>query len=496
MNREHQKSSAVAGLDFKRCSAVVLDFDQTLFLDNSTEVFLDSLRPRLLVFLLVACSDWLLRVLAGLRLVVYDKQRDFLRILLCTLLLPWNHFLWRRAARRYGRPSMNPVLLEALPSDKPLIILSYGFEHIIVPLLAAAGLGHVPVVCSRVVPPWRNLRVIGKCAALAAVLPKEQWSSALFITDSDDDAEVAAAITDSHILQWDMVPCRAFSSLYVPLRYTVEGKYPGCRYFTTQLVFEDLALLWLAYSFSWQHTLALPALFLSLFSIYEIGYYENDRVATDYEQRPVVTNEAASFRGFSKGKAWLWALGSALVGLFMLHSPALWQEPETLYRYGYDFGGWLLILAALSLVFWVFNHVTPKKRIPLFPLLHLFKCFSFAFLVSLNGVGILLLTAQVLSITANYTIYRMGGYWQRFNRQAWRLILFLLLVLVLSIFRPAGLLETGAFRWTLIFLWAAMRALEQTVHKNIVRFVLDGFRVGEMPLSRHEEAQRKEQAHD
>ena len=56
MNTDAGTETCIADLADESGTPVVLDFDQTLFLDNSTERFLDALRPRMLAFLVVACS--------------------------------------------------------------------------------------------------------------------------------------------------------------------------------------------------------------------------------------------------------------------------------------------------------------------------------------------------------------------------------------------------------------------------------------------------------
>ena len=492
MNTDPQTEVCISDLDPDRFRHVVLDFDQTLFLDNSTERFLDALRPRLLAFLIVACTDWMLQLLAWFRWVNYDKQRDFVRVLACTCLMPWNHFLWPGAARRLADTRMNHALLNVLAPGRPVIVLSYGFRHIIAPILKAAGLSEATLVCSNAVPPFDNLRVAGKLKALEAVLPAAEWEHTLFITDSEDDAEVIEAIPGSRVLHWGTNPTPAFTGLYVPLRYTVEGKYPSCRYFTTQIVLEDLALLWLAYAFSWHYAAALAGLFLSLYTIYEIGYYDNDRVAVSYEAVPVVSEAAKRFVGFSKIKAWMWAFFFSVAGIFCARLHLFVRLYRGPFPFLFSLICWFALLGGLYLVFYCFNRLSPRKRILLFPLLHGFKTFAFILFVPLTLPGVLLLTAQVVSISATYWIYRLGGVWQRFNRQAWRLALFLLFAATAWCALPGGLAGTGYLRWLLILLWGSVRALEQATHKNILRFVVEGFRAGELPPSRHDAAHKKE----
>ncbi len=492
MNTDAQTEACIADLNAGGYRHVVLDFDQTLFLDNSTERFLDALRPRALAFLIVACTDWLTQLLGWFGWIKYDNQRDFMRVLACTVLMPWNHFLWPGASRRLASSSMNRVLLDALPPGRPVIVLSYGFRHIITPILKAAGLGGATLICSNALPPFENLRTSGKMKALEACLPVLEWDKAFFITDSEDDAEVLAALPKSHLMKWCPRPASAFSGLYLPLRYTVEGKYPEGRYFTTQIVLEDLALLLLAYAFSWNYAAALVLLFLSLYAIYEIGYYDNDRVAVKYETKPVVSESAKTFPGFSKARAWLWAFGFTVLGILCAW-PDYVRHP---FRQGvpflFDLACWFAVLGALYLVFFWFNHLVPAKRLFLFPLLHIFKTFSFVIFVPLTIAGTLLLAAQVVSISVNYGIYRWGGKWERFNRQACRLVLFIVAAAVFWLLAP-NIYPGGRYlRSVLITYWGLVRALEYARHKNILRLLAEGFRAGPPPPSRHDEARRKE----
>lgn len=492
MNTDPQTEACIADLASDRFSHVVFDFDQTLFLDNSTERFLDALRPRVLAFLIVACTDWLMRLLAWIGAVKYDNVRDFARVLACTVLLPWNHFLWPGAARRLAASSMNRALLDPLPPERPVIVLSYGFRHVIAPILQAARLARATLICSDALPPFTNLRSSGKLKALEALLPVTEWDKALFITDSEDDAEVMAALPRSRMMKWCPRSAPAFEGLYLPLRYTVEGKYPGCRYFTSQIVLEDLLLLWLAYAFSWNFAAALGGLFLSLYTIYEIGYHENDHVARAYEDTPVVSGAAARFPTLPKVKPWVWALVFAVAGILSARPEYALHPWNMKWAFLIDVSCWIVLLAGLRVVFGVFNRRPPIKRLSLFPLLHLFKTFSFVMLIPLTAVGAVLLAAQVISISANYFLYRLGGGWQRFPRQRWRMILFIAGAGIMILAAPAAAMNAGPLRWFLIPLWGSVRMLEETKHKNILRLVIEGFRAGEPPASRHDEARKEE----
>jgi hypothetical protein len=459
-----------ADLSSGRRGRVVVDFDHTLFLDNSTERYLDALRPRALAFLIVECCDFLLLVLAKLGLCAYNERRDFARVVMCTVLMPWSIVLWRRAAPSLARGRMNRDLMAALPTDQPVIVLSYGFRHIIRPLLDAAGLSEALLVCSQLWPA-QNLRRTGKVAALTAHLPESDRQEALFVTDSDDDAPVIAAIPRSHVVEWESPAEPAFSGLYVPLRYTTQCKYAGSRYFLNQIVLEDFALLLLAYAFSWHYAATLGFLLLSLYTIYEIGHYENDHKAIRLEKEPKISECAERFPALPKVEPWLWALAFALAGLTCFRLPGALPPRVLAVHLAGDLFLWLLVLVGLYGAFWAFNRLRPKQRVALFPILHLFKTFSFVLYVPLTGLGALLLAAQVISISANYALYRFTGDFSRFNRQAWRMGFFLLLAAACYSVKPVAVAGAGLWRWSLILIWGAVRSLEHARRMNILRIV-------------------------
>lgn len=462
MDTHDATEQALADLSSGQYDHVLLDFDQTLFLDNSTERYLDSLRPRLLAFLLVAATDWFVRAYAWFGLCSYNNQRDFTRVLVCTVLMPWHLLRWPVVAKRFAKNQMNQQLLDTLPPDKPLIILSFGFHHIIHPILHATGLSKATLICSRTGPHFENLRVSGKPAALKKYAPHCVLERALFLTDSEDDDDVVQSVAKAHVTEWCPPTTPAFKGYYLPMRYTVEGKYANRRYFTYQIVQEDFVLLLLAYSFSLPHVVSLWFLFLSLYAIYEIGYYENDHVAAAREAKPIVSDAAHSFASHPRFKPWVWAFLLGLVGIVF----ALDKFPLVV-----SLVGWFGILAGGRLIFFAFNRLAPKKRTIIFPLLHILKTFSFVLFIPLTLLGALLLAAQVMSISINYIIYRFGDNLARFNRQAWRLILFMALVgIVFAVDLPATL-SSNPVRFGLIVTWGSVRAVENAKHQNIVRII-------------------------
>ncbi|OHC91360.1 MAG: hypothetical protein A3J87_06595 [Sideroxydans sp. RIFOXYB12_FULL_59_6] len=381
--------------------------------------------------------------------------------------MPWNLLWWPAVAANLATRKMNQPLLDALPVEKPVVVLSHGFQHIIQPILQAAGLSEAVLIASLTGPNFENLRVSGKLAALKKYAPDCDLQNTLFITDSNDDDAVAQAVQKSHVVEWCSSVAPAFDGYYLPMRYTVEGKYANRRYFTYQIVQEDFALLLLAYSFSGSYAVSLWFLFLSLYAIYEIGYYENDHVAVTRETKPVVSDAARKFTSHPRFKPWIWAFVLGFIGITF----AMGQFPLAM-----PLLCWSAILVGVYITFFVFNHLSPKKRVLIFPLLHILKTFSFILFIPLTLMGALLLAAQVAAISANYVIYRFGGNLERFNRQAWRLILFLALAGILLVAVPHYTSETSLVRFSLIIVWSLIRTVERARHKNIVRIIKDRVR--------------------
>ena len=113
---------------------MILDFDHTLLLSNSTEEYLESLRPRWLAALLLTALDFVQpwRVLGGVNTAfVYA---DHVRVVLATLLFPWAALAWRARALHTARRLMNHDLFAAI-EERPFVVASYGYGFLLRPLL-------------------------------------------------------------------------------------------------------------------------------------------------------------------------------------------------------------------------------------------------------------------------------------------------------------------------------------------------------------------------
>ena len=127
---------------------ILVDLDETLYLRNSTEDFIDCASPRIVARLIVKILD----VLKPWRLTGGHATRDVWRLGFIRILFPWTALLWRRRIRLSGIHLLNPQLHQALSEarQKPRIV-TVGFYPVVKPLIAALGYDPETVIAAR---PW------------------------------------------------------------------------------------------------------------------------------------------------------------------------------------------------------------------------------------------------------------------------------------------------------------------------------------------------------
>lgn len=126
-----------------RGGCVIVDFDETLLLGNSTELYLDAAHPRLLSALISKSVAVCLSRTFLKRKDAKGIYLDLARVLAVTVLMPWVYVTWRWIyARKISQEFVNTALLEALSAAgrKVDIVASLGFAFIIRP------------VCKRIAP--------------------------------------------------------------------------------------------------------------------------------------------------------------------------------------------------------------------------------------------------------------------------------------------------------------------------------------------------------
>ena len=426
---------------------LLLDFDETLWLRNSTEAFLDSLRPRWLAALVLRvldlCRPWML--LPGPRRELV--WRDWLRVMSVVLVMPWSLALWRRHARHIAVEHWNSELLaiHRRRGSAGLFIVSNGFRCIIGPMLDGLD-GERPTLLAA--PLWSgwSWRRRGKRAAVEQALGAERMRRAVFVTDNDEDQELLAAVADGFHHRWPgAVYQPAMRDAYVPFDYIETVKRPGKKWFARCLLADELPVIILAYalfaSSPWLAVLVLLFAHLSLWTIYEAGYVENDRVGSRIETDPVLSDEflAGGDRRFSERGAWLYAFGLAAIGAALMAvgalstsaiiTPLLAEGSPHLLMIVEALIVWMVYLLAMRGLFHFYNHLAKPKRVIVHLLLQLSKTMGFVIWFGLSVPGAALLIAHAVSRWLPYYLYRFGRpehIWAAPDKDL-RLVLFLII---------------------------------------------------------------------
>ncbi|XDE61148.1 hypothetical protein AB3M80_21345 [Arthrospira platensis BEA 1257B] len=181
---------------------VIVDLDETLFLRNSTEEYLNSLQPKTLGAVLLIALDilkpwnWLPQPLKG------DQSRDWCRVIISTLIFPWTLIFWQQQAQKLAHNYINQELilkfLEQFPSQ--IVIATLGFDLIINPIIKNLQFCPDAVISCRF---WQGGvdRQRGKYELVKAVLTDEEIANAAVITDSTDDQVLLDAVASPYLVQ-------------------------------------------------------------------------------------------------------------------------------------------------------------------------------------------------------------------------------------------------------------------------------------------------------
>lgn len=442
-----QALDAIAGHD----GPIVVDFDETLLLGNSTALFLDSVRPRLLAYLLIKVID-VLRTRRGPR----GADADTARLRAVLRFMPWSRWMWARRASRVIEERLNRPLVAALERGGGSVVVSTkGFRPVIEPLLVHAGLGRWGLVAmdlrSEVDRDEAKLRLTEE-----AVAP-DSLGEVLVVTDSLADERLLEASGCPLRVLWPVgdrvVP---FASTYVPGRY-LNVKRPNSRYLR-MIVREDLALwilgsVWLVDN-PIPHVLGLVVLALSFWAIYEYGYLDNDRVADRHESDPTLSDlyhqrqlEIPAWKPVAV------AVTVGVVGLWLLRWP---ESPEPL-----DYLRWAGLLVLTGGVFGLYNRLDKQTRVLLYPVLQLLRLGAFLALVPTTAITDLALVAMALLRWVRYFVYRVtGGPWPRYDLSLIRLIVFGAGSILLALQHEWGdLVEPTTISLFVLFVYLARHAI-------------------------------------
>jgi len=439
---------------------IVVDFDETLLLRNSTEEFIDCAVPSVLAAILLRlldlCAPWRWR--GGAR------SRDVWRVRMVCRLLPWTMRLWRAKCPRLASEHANAPLLSTLRQrGEPFVVASIGFSPLIRPLLDSMGCPETQLIACRV---DRRDRQRGKLALITAAIGADALADAMVVTDSADDSDVLAACARPCLTRWhDATFRRALRQVYLPGDYLVHVKRPLQEGAFRRLVTDDLAL-WLlitAPGLQLVFLAGVTALFFSLWSVYEIGYWENDACAVRLEADPVVSAQFADFdTAWFEPKAWAAAILLGLLGILAVRPSNSFEASAA----------WAAVLAALRAVYWLYNRIDKRSRAWVYIALHMFRTLAVAAIMPVGVIGMMAGVTQTLARWQEYFWYRLarapGGF--RWTDTPVRLIQLVFLILVLGALACAGT-EIWTWRaaallaWSLFLARKDIRAAIQNAHR-------------------------------
>jgi hypothetical protein len=197
------ESAILAIANATQDNPIIIDFDETLLLRNSTAEYINSLRPRWLGFILIMLLKiirpwcWLPGSLRG------KQTKDWYLVTIPSILLPWTLFLWQQKAKKLAEEYSNTEIIEAVNSntDAPVIVASLGFNLIITPILQHMPMRWDSLVGCRF---WSGAsdRQQGKLLMMQKVLSPSAITSAILVTDSEDDLGLLQVVEQPCFVLW------------------------------------------------------------------------------------------------------------------------------------------------------------------------------------------------------------------------------------------------------------------------------------------------------
>lgn len=432
---------------------VLLDLDETLYLSNSTEDFIDSARPRLPALLLLRVLD----VIRPWRWTGGEATRDVWRVRLISTCFPWTGNRWKGRVAGLAKNFTNLRLMAALkrPGTTP-IITTAGFQPIVTPLVAALGLPQARIVAARL-STFADRRD-GKLHLAVGALGDDTVRRALVLTDSAQDLTLLDACARPLRAVWPEAHYRhALSGVYMPGRYLTQVKRPGDRYILRGILQEDFAF-WVLTTIALAalpvpHVAGLLFLLVSFWAIYERGYVDNDLIASRFEVDPKLSTAfLESPVATPRWQPWIWAIACGAIAIVLLRWPVT-PVPA-------DFAAWAAVLLATYGWFRLYNRFDKGTRIWMFAGLQFARSTAFVALVPIGPIGAVALGAHILAKWVPYCVYRLGGKdWPEAPFHLIRLLFFVVLALLLEL--SHGLSELLSGTALALLAWNLFRARKE-----------------------------------
>ncbi|MBW4634644.1 MAG: haloacid dehalogenase-like hydrolase [Iphinoe sp. HA4291-MV1] len=457
---------------------ILVDLDETIFLRNSTEEYLNTLYPRIFGWLLLTLLNflkpwnWLPGEIKG------EVSRDWMRVFIATLLFPWTLILWQWRAKQLAQAYGNTTLIQALTKkeNSRVILVTLGFG-LIVRLIAK----HLPITFDDIIACrfWSGAidRQQGKNSLVIASLGKDEVARAIAVTDSTNDNPLLASVAIPCLVLWSeakYVPAMSdMADIYIPFLYLERAKRPGQKFFVNVIIYDDFLVLILAASWLNSqpilHAISMLFLMLSFWCIYELGYIENDIIAERFEKKPKLSETYQRYKNrISVWHAWLWTVFFAVPGIIILvltkvvfSDTSFGSEVITLdlLRTALtNMALWISLLLVVRVSFFAYNYVDKQTRTWLYFILQAYKCFGFLVVTKINAIGAMLFVAQVISRWIPYFVYRFAknDWTEELPYQLLRILLFGFLVIALTLgTQDISILVN--WQTLVIFIWCVYR---------------------------------------
>lgn len=449
--------------------ALILDFDHTLFLSNSTEEYLACAQPAILTSLVLALIEglkpWRLFPGDDLRFI----YRDAIRVLVITVLFPWTFLVWKLKAKRLASEHANSEILIFLdyPNWKNIVIATNGFNFIVKELLKPFESIHGFVLLSSNFNNIANgIRRKGKLAYLNSCCPDlVDFSKTTFISDNEDDLDLMNIVDNPISVTWESAKhFRAHENVYIPFVYTEGSNRGNNGHVINTILLTNYLILTLTYGFSAGLSLSvlLGLLFLSIsfWCIYEAGYYENDFREIKYESTGGEGKKILKFKNYpAEIGAWTWGFCSGFAGITFLSRGGI-IDCNTLFDFCFYSSAWLGWLLVVRLVFKLYNYSKLEFRILIYPVLQLFRMSGPLLFIPLNILGIFLIASQATSRWIWYLVYRMGGDRKKVPHHIARLFIFISLVFLYA-YSEKSFDIFVSWQFLLIATWSLARSMPQ-----------------------------------
>lgn len=205
-----EELSSLPGVDDQ--NALLVDFDETLWLRNSTEEFLGLCRPRKHEKAVLAAIEGYGPWRLARRRHHRSHWRDWMRVAGCVALNRRHLQSWSDAATELGPLHANREITKILHRrDREVVVLSNGFEPLIRPLLDAMGCGHARLLAAPI-PNGALWRLRGKLPNARRALGDGFVESCTVITDSADDLDILHAARHGYLVKWPQAEFRPYSA--------------------------------------------------------------------------------------------------------------------------------------------------------------------------------------------------------------------------------------------------------------------------------------------